>query len=92
MDIYRGSIPFVVIQIAMVTALIAFPGLVTFGLEKKVEVDLESIRIDVPGTAGGWGEDDGGWGAEPPAAEGATEPGPADAEKREQGWGGQRGW
>ena len=39
MDIYRGSIPFVVIQIAMVTALIAFPGLVTFGLEKKVEVD-----------------------------------------------------
>jgi TRAP-type mannitol/chloroaromatic compound transport system permease large subunit len=96
MDIYRGSIPFVLIQIAMVAALIAFPGLVTFGLEEKVEVDLERIHIDVPGTEGGWGEA-GGWGAQPPAGEGAAETAPTETEDEQQGtdaqgWGGQRGW
>src|SRR5690606_41384368 len=57
MDIYRGSIPFVIMQIAMVVALIVFPGLVTFSLDKKVEVDLDTIEINVQG-----GGDGGGWG------------------------------
>ncbi|AVR89278.1 TRAP transporter large permease [Thauera aromatica] len=63
MDIYRGSIPFVLLQIVMVVMLIAFPQLVTSGLDEKVEVDLESIRIEIPTGDGGWGNEqkDGGW-------------------------------
>ena len=43
-----------------VVALIAFPGLVTFTLDKKLEVDLDTIEIKVEGSGGG---DGGGWGA-----------------------------
>ena len=43
MQIYRGAIPFVLIQLAMVGILIAFPQLVTGGLEKKQVVNLEQI-------------------------------------------------
>ena len=80
MDIYRGSIPFVIMQIAMVVALIVFPGLVTFSLDKKVEVDLDTIEINVQGGAdgGGWGQQQsdswgGGASTDAPAA-----PSPAD--------------
>ena len=59
-DIYAGSIPFVLMQIIMVVALIAFPGLVTFTLDKKMEVDLDTIEIKVEGG----GSDGGGWGAQ----------------------------
>jgi len=70
MDIYRGSIPFVIMQIAMVVALIVFPGLVTFSLDKKVEVDLNTIEINVQsgGDGGGWSQessDSWGGGNEP---------------------------
>ncbi|MFA7605473.1 MAG: TRAP transporter large permease subunit [Rhodocyclaceae bacterium] len=58
LDIYRGSIPFVIIQVIVLGLLIAFPQLVTGGLDKAVEVNLDSIRIEVPG-----GNDDGGWGS-----------------------------
>ncbi len=71
MDIYRGSVPFVIMQIAMVVALVVFPGLVTFGLADKVKVDLDTIQIRVEGGAGGgdggWGDDDG-WGSPADAA------------------------
>ena len=71
MDIYRGSIPFVLIQIAMVIALIAFPGLVTSGLDKGVKVDLDTIQIDVQsGDDGGWGQQKDTWGGGSPDAEG----------------------
>ena len=80
MDIYRGSIPFVIMQIAMVVALIVFPGLVTFSLDKKVEVDLDTIEINVQsgGDGGGWGQQQsdswgGGASTDAPAA-----PSPAD--------------
>jgi len=80
MDIYRGSIPFVIMQIAMVVALIVFPGLVTFSLDKKVEVDLDTIEINVQGggDGGGWGQQQsdswrGGAATDAPAA-----PSPAD--------------
>jgi TRAP-type mannitol/chloroaromatic compound transport system permease large subunit len=81
MDIYRGSIPFVLMQLAMVAALMIFPGLVTFGLDKKVDVDLDTIQINVQGgDGGGWGgqesdtwgggaQDEGGDNAEAPAGD-----------------------
>ncbi|HCZ13904.1 MAG TPA: C4-dicarboxylate ABC transporter, partial [Candidatus Accumulibacter sp.] len=47
-DIYWGAIPFVCIQIVMVGLLIAFPQLVTFGLDKNVKVDLDKVEIDIP--------------------------------------------
>ncbi len=60
-DIYRGSVAFVLIQIVMVALVIAFPELVSGGLDKKTEVDLDTIQIQAPpGGAGGWGEENGG--------------------------------
>ena len=62
-DIYRGSVAFVLIQIVMVALVIAFPQLVTGGLDEKAEIDLDTIRIEIPTDAGGgWGEEKGdGW-------------------------------
>jgi TRAP-type mannitol/chloroaromatic compound transport system permease large subunit len=40
-EIYRGAIPFVIIQVAMVGMLIAFPRLVTGGLDAQVQVDVD---------------------------------------------------
>ena len=43
-----GSIPWVVMQLLLVAILIFWPGLVTMWLDKPIEVDLDSIRIDLP--------------------------------------------
>ena len=60
-DIYRGSIAFVVIQIFMIAMVIAFPQLVTGGLDEKIEIDLDTIQIQQPpGDAGSWGDNGGG--------------------------------
>ncbi len=40
-QIYRGAIPFVLIQVVMVALVIAFPKLVTGGLDKPQEVDVD---------------------------------------------------
>jgi TRAP-type mannitol/chloroaromatic compound transport system permease large subunit len=40
-EIYRGAIPFVLIQVVMVALVIAFPKLVTGGLDKPVQVDVD---------------------------------------------------
>ena len=96
MDIYRGSIPFVVIQIAMVAALIAFPGLVTSGLDKSVQVDLDTIEIKVEsGNASGWGQESEAWGSGGSAASGEESEGSTDeagAESNSGNSGTQRGW
>jgi len=47
-DIYWGAVPFVVIQVIMVALVIVFPGMVTMGLDKKVDVDVDKVQIDVP--------------------------------------------
>ncbi len=47
-DIYWGAIPFVCIQIIMVAVLIAFPQLVTFGLDQDETVDLDAVKIETP--------------------------------------------
>ena len=40
-QIYKGSIAFIVLQLIMVAAVIAFPTLVTGGIEKGVQIDAE---------------------------------------------------
>ena len=45
-QIYWGAVPFVLIQIIMVALVIAFPGLVSGGLGKKADVDLNKVEIE----------------------------------------------
>ena len=47
-DIYWGAIPFVCIQIIMIGLVIAFPGMVSWNLDKDAVVDLDSVKIDMP--------------------------------------------
>ena len=47
-DIYWGAVPFVFIQILMISLVIAFPQMVTFGLDKGNNVDANSIKIEIP--------------------------------------------
>ena len=55
----------------LIIALIAFPGLVTSGLDKAVKVDLDTIQIDVQsGDDGGWGQQKDTWGGGSPETEG----------------------
>jgi GntP family gluconate:H+ symporter len=53
MQIYWGAIPFVIIQIVMVSLIIAFPGIVSSGLDKKEAVDLDKVgaemMVNMPG-------------------------------------------
>ncbi|MBM3343293.1 MAG: TRAP transporter large permease subunit [Betaproteobacteria bacterium] len=58
-QIYWGAVPFVIIQIIMVSLIIAFPNIVSGGLRTKAKVDTQHIRIEVPAAA--------------PGAEGGTE-------------------
>jgi len=41
-------VPFVLIQLIMVSLIIAFPGLVSGGLAKKAAVNTEQMQIEVP--------------------------------------------
>lgn len=47
MQIYWGAIPFVIIQIVMVGLIIAFPGIVSSGLDKTEKIDLSTIQLEV---------------------------------------------
>ncbi|MDO5692785.1 MAG: TRAP transporter large permease subunit [Pseudomonadota bacterium] len=80
MQIYKGAIPFLLIQLVMVGVLIAFPGLVTGNLDKQVEVDMDAISQQMReslGNAEGYGageessasgdvDADAGWGNDSP--------------------------
>lgn len=44
-QIYRGAVPFIVIQVVMIALVMSFPELVTGNLDKKVEVDLDTIEL-----------------------------------------------
>ena len=61
-QIYWGAVPFVVIQVIMVGLVIAFPALVTGGLDKTKVIDTSKIQIEVQqedygGGAGMYGND-----------------------------------
>lgn len=43
-QIYMGAIPFLCIQLLMVALIIAFPGIVSSGLDEAVELDLDAVR------------------------------------------------
>jgi TRAP-type mannitol/chloroaromatic compound transport system permease large subunit len=80
MQIYKGAIPFLLIQLTMVGVLIAFPGIVTGALDAKVEYNMESIGDQMRDTLGG-PADSAPYGEEPsgdvePAAPGAETPAP----------------
>ena len=47
MQIYWGAVPFVLIQIVMVSAIIAFPGIVSSGLDKAEVYDMDKIRLQM---------------------------------------------
>jgi GntP family gluconate:H+ symporter len=46
-QIYWGAVPFVVIQVIMVGLIIAFPALVSGGLGKKEEINIDNVQIEM---------------------------------------------
>ncbi len=51
MQIYWGAVPYVLIQIIMVGLIIAFPGIVSSGLDKKEVIDLDKVVLEVQADA-----------------------------------------
>ena len=47
-DIYLGAIPWVLLQIAMVSIVIFWPGLVTSWLDHDEAIDTDKIQIEIP--------------------------------------------
>ena len=47
MQIYWGAVPFVLIQVVMVGLIIAFPGIVSSGLDKVEKIDLDKVILQV---------------------------------------------
>ncbi|MEP6589066.1 MAG: TRAP transporter large permease subunit, partial [Polaromonas sp.] len=47
LQIYWGAVPFVLIQIIMVSLIIAFPGIVSSGLDKAEVYDMDKIRLQM---------------------------------------------
>jgi TRAP-type mannitol/chloroaromatic compound transport system permease large subunit len=77
MQIYKGAIPFVLIQLTMVGVLIAFPQIVTGALDKEVNANLEDIGAQMRDSLK---PEDGGpaadpYGAEEPAPDAQPKPG-----------------
>jgi TRAP-type mannitol/chloroaromatic compound transport system permease large subunit len=89
-DIYRGAIPFVVIQLIMVALVVGFPGLVTGGLDRAKKIDLDTIKIEAPGGGyGGYGSESGygGYSNERPAPESGAVPAPEPSSAEQPGGG-----
>jgi TRAP-type mannitol/chloroaromatic compound transport system permease large subunit len=47
MQIYWGAVPFVLIQIVMVSLIILFPGIVSSGLDKVEKIDLDKVNLEL---------------------------------------------
>ncbi len=77
MQIYWGAVPFVLIQVVMVGLIIAFPGIVSSGLDKEEKVDLDKVQLQM--------NKDLGTAPTLPGAQAQPEaiPMPGDAEKSE---------
>jgi len=81
MQIYKGAIPFLILQLTMVGILIAFPGLVTGSLDKKVEVNMDAIGAQMLESLG----QDNGYGAGEPLPEAGSSDSPAMPEPESPG-------
>ncbi|WP_421724742.1 TRAP transporter large permease [Bauldia sp.] len=84
-DIYRGTLPFIAIQIFTIALVIAYPPIVTHYQDDRITIDLDEVEIDLPplGTDGGslglppLGGEDGGapnFGLPPPDLGGPAQP------------------
>ncbi|MCB8746764.1 TRAP transporter large permease subunit [Rhodoferax sp. U2-2l] len=90
MQIYKGAIPFVIIQLTMVSMLIAFPSLVTGSLDKKVEVNMEAVNaqmMDALQNEQGYGSEADDAFASPPAEEAQPEPADGASAPETDGYG-----
>jgi TRAP-type mannitol/chloroaromatic compound transport system permease large subunit len=47
MQIYWGAVPFVLIQVVMVSLIIFFPGIVSSGLDKVEKIDLDQVQMQM---------------------------------------------
>jgi len=47
-QIYKGAIAFIIIQIFMIALVIAYPNLVLGGLDKKADINLDDIKLEMP--------------------------------------------
>jgi TRAP-type mannitol/chloroaromatic compound transport system permease large subunit len=61
-QIYKGAIPFILIMLVSLGLIIAFPEIVTYNLDAPLDVDLNTIDIQLD-TGGDMGGDDP-WGSE----------------------------
>jgi len=76
-QIYKGSIAFIVLQLIMVSVIIAYPSLVTGGMDTAVKVDPNSVKFEFqPDTYGEQKEMDANklFGIEAPASAPASKP------------------
>ncbi|CAN7313168.1 TRAP transporter large permease subunit [Variovorax sp. LjRoot130] len=54
-DIYLGAIPWVGLQLLLVAIVIFFPQAVTVFLDKKIEVDVDKVQLEMPADSQGPG-------------------------------------
>ena len=80
MQIYKGAIPFVLIQLTMVGILIAFPGLVTGNLDKKIDVNMDAVGTQMMDSLNQEESTDGDYGAQEEPSDTAPEETPAPPE------------
>jgi TRAP-type mannitol/chloroaromatic compound transport system permease large subunit len=80
-EIYNGSIAFIVLQLIMVAAIIAFPNLVTGGLKEGVKIDADAAFEQMADRAGDEGSEDPAASLDDPKPEedGTVDPDPAKA-------------
>ena len=65
-QIYWGSVPFIIIQIAMVLIVMSFPGLVMHYKDGETKVDPSTVKIEVQGGGQGFNPYDQGEPSMPP--------------------------
>ena len=73
MQIYRGAIPFLLIQLTMVGILIAFPQIVTGSLDAKVQYNMENIGDQMRDSLSGPSSAGEAYGEKPAASEAPAE-------------------
>jgi hypothetical protein len=47
-DIYWGAIPWVFLQLILVALVMVFPKQVTMFLDKRIDYDLDKVKIEMP--------------------------------------------